>query len=59
VVLMYNHANLYIRNLIPDDMSIPLLASPGLSGWGKALFTRVRGRGILGSSHIRSSRKFT
>jgi hypothetical protein len=41
---------LYIRNIMPDDMSIPLLAHRALSGWGFALFTRVRGMGILGSS---------
>ena len=35
---MYTRAtslpSLYIRNIIPDDMSIPLLAHRGLSGWG-------------------------
>jgi hypothetical protein len=30
--------NLYIRNLIPDDMSIPLPVYRALSGWGDADF---------------------
>jgi hypothetical protein len=30
--------NLYIRNLIPDDMGIPSLAVLALSGWGYADF---------------------
>jgi hypothetical protein len=29
-----HHANLYIRNTLPDDMSISSSASPGLSGRG-------------------------
>jgi hypothetical protein len=41
-------SNLYIRNIMPDDMSIPLLAHRALSGWGFTLFTLVRGMGILG-----------
>jgi hypothetical protein len=35
---MYTRAtslpNLYIRNIIPDDMGIPLLERITLSGWG-------------------------
>jgi hypothetical protein len=30
--------NLYIRNIIPDDMSIPLLEYLAQSGWGYADF---------------------
>jgi hypothetical protein len=37
-------ANLYIRNIIPDDMSIPLLGYRALSGWGEAVFLYLRGR---------------
>jgi hypothetical protein len=48
----------YIRNLISDGVSIPSLAVLGLSGRGYALFTRVRGMGILRSSHTRSTAKF-
>jgi hypothetical protein len=53
--------NLYIRNIIPDDMSIPLLEYLAQSGWGYAdfhvgvnfafiEFYEVRVLGILGSS---------
>jgi hypothetical protein len=41
---------LYIRNIIPDGTSIPLPEHLALSGRGYALFTRVRGMGILRSS---------
>jgi hypothetical protein len=52
---------LYIRNIIPDNMSIPLLGYLALSGWGYTdfhasmnfafiEFYEVRGLGILGSS---------
>jgi hypothetical protein len=34
---------------MPDDMGIPLPTVLALSGWGYALFTRLRGMGILGS----------
>ena len=54
VLLMYTRATslpkLYIRNTMPGDMGIPLLEHLALSGRGYALFTQVRGRGILGSS---------
>jgi hypothetical protein len=30
--------NLYIRNIMPDDMNIPLLGYRALSGWGYADF---------------------
>jgi hypothetical protein len=30
--------SLYIRNIIPDDVSIPLLGYRALSGWGYADF---------------------
>src|SRR5829696_4257291 len=40
VLLMYTRTtslpSLYIRNIIPDDMSIPLLGYRALSGWGEA-----------------------
>src|SRR5919112_956086 len=35
---------LYIRNIKPDDMNIPLLAHLAQPGWGYAPFTRVCGR---------------
>jgi hypothetical protein len=38
---------MYIRNLIPDSMSITSSASPGLSGRGYALFTQPHGSIIL------------
>ena len=42
VLLMYTRAtslfNLYIRNIIPDDMGIPSPAVLALSGWGYADF---------------------
>jgi hypothetical protein len=51
---MYTRAtslpNLYIRNIIPDDMNIPLLEYRALSGWGEAVFLYLRER--------RRSRKF-
>jgi hypothetical protein len=34
---------LYIRNIIPDNISIPLLGYRALSGWGEALFTQPHG----------------
>jgi hypothetical protein len=40
----------YIRNIIPDDMSTPLLEYLALSGWGEAAFLYLRGRRILRSS---------
>ena len=36
--LDYEPVNLYIRNIIPDDISIPLLGYRALSGWGYADF---------------------
>ena len=42
--------NLYIRNIIPDDMGCPRAGDPGLSGRPRALSPRVRGITILGSS---------
>ena len=45
-------AELYIRKIIPHDTSIPLPEHLALSGRGYALFARVRGMGILGSSAI-------
>jgi hypothetical protein len=36
--------NLYIRNIIPDDMNIPLLGYRTLSGWGYAAFLYRRSR---------------
>src|SRR5215203_3761675 len=40
--LMYTRStslpNLYIRNIIPDDMGNPLVGVPGPSGWGYAPF---------------------
>src|SRR5919107_1010442 len=47
---------LYIRNIKPDDMNIPLLGYRALSGWSEALFTQRRGMGILGSCAKDSSR---
>src|ERR687889_366570 len=41
---------LYIRNIKPDDMNIPLLGYRALSGWSEALFTQRRGMVILRSS---------
>jgi len=41
---------LYIRNIIPDGLGIPLLGYQALSGWGYALFTQLRLYRILGSS---------
>ena len=38
---------LYIRNIIPDNISIPLLGYRALSGWGEALFTQPHGSIIL------------
>jgi hypothetical protein len=56
--LMYASATsppvLYIRNIIPDDMSIPLLASPGLSGWGCADFHAGVTFAITEFSEVRS-----
>jgi hypothetical protein len=65
VLLMYTRAtslpNLYIRNIIPDDMDIPLLLGyRALSGWGYTdfhanmnfafwAFSEVRFKRILGS----------
>ena len=54
--------NLYIRNIIPDDMGIPSLAVLALSGWGYTDFhasanfafwgfSEVRILGFLRSSH--------
>jgi hypothetical protein len=58
---MYTRAtslpSLYIRNIIPGDVGIPLPEHLALSGRGYALFTRVRGMGILRSSHTRRSKK--
>jgi hypothetical protein len=55
VLLMYIRSTslqkLYIRNIIPSGLGIPFLKHLALSGWGYALFTQVRGIGILGSSH--------
>jgi hypothetical protein len=36
--LMYRFIVAYIRNIIPDDMNIPLLGYRALSGWGDADF---------------------
>jgi hypothetical protein len=36
--LDYEPASLYIRNIIPGNMSIPLLGYQALSGWGYADF---------------------
>jgi hypothetical protein len=62
---MYTRAtslpNLYIRNIIPDEMRVPSSASLALSGWGYTdfhasvnfafiEFYEVRVLGILGSS---------
>ena len=56
--LMYTKAtdlpNLYIRNIIPTDMKIPLLGYRALSGWGEAAFLYLRGRRILGSLRLTS-----
>ena len=38
---------LYIRNIIPDNISIPLLGYRALSGWGEALLTQPHGSIIL------------
>jgi hypothetical protein len=61
LLLMYTRAtslsNLYIRNIIPDDIGIPLLEHLALSGRGYALFTRVRGIGIARTSPFGDSRK--
>jgi len=50
-----NLPNLYIRNIIPGDMGIPLLGYRALSGWGEAVFLYLRGMGILGSSPVMPS----
>jgi len=39
----HDPTNLYIRNIIPEDASIPLLEHLALSGRGDALFTQRRG----------------
>jgi hypothetical protein len=48
---MYTRATslpiLYIRNIVPDDMGIPLLGYRALSGWGEALFTQPQGSIVL------------
>jgi hypothetical protein len=50
---MYTRAtslpNLYIRNIISDDISIPLLKHLALSGWG---YAELRHNGVLRSSLI-------
>jgi hypothetical protein len=39
--------NLYIRNIIPEDVGIPLLGYRALTGRGEALFTQPHGSIIL------------
>jgi hypothetical protein len=69
---MYTRAtslpNLYIRNIIPDEMRVPSSASLALSGWGYTdfhasvnfafiEFYEVRVLGILRTSHKVLSQK--
>ena len=46
---------LYIRNIIPDDMGIPLLGYRALSGWG---YAELRRDGVLRSSPCKHSHRY-
>ena len=44
--------NLYIRNIIPDDMGIPLLEHLALSGWGYTDFHASMNFAFWGFSEV-------
>jgi hypothetical protein len=54
---MYTRAtslpNLYIRNIIPDDMGIPPSGAPGQSGWGYTDFHAGANFAFWGFSEVR------